>query len=133
MALPISSYLTTLKWGTSAMAVTKVVDITDFSDLSGAPNMIDTTNLSNARQTQIPGTLAGDNITFTVGYTAEDYAACQKDENKDLYFSLVFQDGSGFNWQGQYRLSVPGRGVDEAIQFILNVSVSSDMEWFEAE
>jgi Phage tail protein. len=132
MALPISSYNTILKWGTTAVGVTKVIDIVDFGDLSGDPNMIDTTNLSNQRQTQIPGTLSGDNITFTVNYTSEDYALCQAEEDKDLYFSLTFQDGSGFTWQGRYRLSVPGKGVDEAIQFVINVSVSSDMEHFTA-
>lgn len=133
MALPISSYKTYLKWGATAEAVAKSVDIVDFGDLSGDPNMIDTTTLSNDRQAQIPGILTGDNIPFTVNYTKEDYEACALDENKDLHFVIVFQDGSGFKWQGQYRLSVPGKGVDEAIQFIINVSVSSDMEWFESE
>lgn len=126
-ALPISSYNTILKWGTSSGMLTQKVDIVDFGDLSGDPNMIDTTTLSNNRQTQIPGTLAGDNITFTVNYTSGDYEACAADEDKDLHFSLTFQDGSGFEWQGKYRLSVPGKGVDEAIQFVINVSVSSDM------
>lgn len=131
MALPISSYKTYLKWGKTASAVAKVVDIKDFGDLSGDPNMIDVTTLSQNRQTQIPGLLTGDNIQFTVNYTSEDYKACAATEDEDLFFELTFQDGSGFKWQGKYRLSVSGKGVDEAIEFILNISVSTDMEFFE--
>lgn len=129
----ISSYMTYLKWGTSPSSMTKVVDIRDYGDLSGEPNMIDITTLSHRREVQISGILTGDNITFTANYTKENYAACSIDEDKPLFYSVTFQDGSGFTWQGSHRLSVSGKGVDDAVDFVINVAVSTDMEWFEDE
>lgn len=131
--IAISSYNTFLKWGSSKSDLEKKVDIADFGDLMGAPNMIDVTTLSHNRQAQIPGILTGDAIAFTVRYTTENMKTCQEDEGKALCFRITFQDGSGYDWQGQYKISVPGAGVDDPINFALNVSVSSDMEWFEEE
>lgn len=130
--MAISSYKTYLKWGDTASGVKKVVDIRDFGDLSGDPNMIDTTTLSDGRETQIPGILTGDNIPFTVNYNSEIYETCLQDEGKKLFFEITFQDGSGFKWQGEYRLTVPGKGVDEAIEFVINVAVATDMEFVPA-
>ena len=53
--MAISTYGVTLKWGASASAVTKEVDIKDFPDLGGAPEMLETTTLSDAIQTYILG------------------------------------------------------------------------------
>lgn len=115
------------------MLLTKKVDIADFGDLFGDPNMIDTTHLGNRRQTQISGTLAGDSIPFTVFYTKASMKTCRADEDKPLYFALTFQDGSGWVWQGDFRISQSGKGVDEAIDFTINSAASTDLEWFEDE
>ena len=123
--MAISSYNTILKWGTSADNVAKVVDIKDFSDLIGDPNTIEITTLSDNAQTFIPGIRTADNITFTCNYTKEEFALCQADENKPLYFALEFQDGSSFAWEGQFTLGVSGKGVDEALEFTINVLPSS--------
>ena len=68
--MAISSYGIQLKWGASADAVAKVVDIKDFPDLIGDPNLLETTTLSDAQVTNIPGIKGSDLLTFTCNYTS---------------------------------------------------------------
>lgn len=123
--MAITSYNTILKWGTSADNVAKVVDIKDFSDLIGDPNLVDTTTLSDPQQVNIPGIRQSNNIQFTCNYDGAIYSTVSADENKELYFELTFGDGSGFTWQGQFTLGVPGKGVDEVDEFTINVVAST--------
>lgn len=123
--MAISSFGVTLKWGTSAETAKKVVDIKDFGDLIGDPEMLETTTLSDSQVTNIPGIKSSDAIPFTCNYTSTDFAACKTDEGKPLYYVLEFSDGSSFSWQGQHTLGVPGKGVNEVIEFTLNVVASS--------
>lgn len=123
--MAISSYGVELRWGESAEAVAKVVDIKDFGDLIGEANMLETTTLSDAQVTQIPGLRSGDAIPFTCNYTKADFDKVYADEGKALYYELVFSDGSGFAWQGQHTVGVPGKGVDEVLEFTINVAAST--------
>lgn len=123
--MAISSFGVTLKWGESAEAVAKVVDIKDFGDLIGEPNMLETTTLSDAQVTQIPGIRSGDSIPFTCNYTKADFDKVYADEGKALYYELAFSDGSAFAWQGQHTVGVPGKGVDEVLEFTINVAAST--------
>ena len=130
--MAISSYNTILKWGVSADAVAKVVDIKDFGDLIGDPNQIETTTLSDSAQTFIAGIRTADTIPFTCNFDKDIFATCKETENTPLYFELAFSDGSGFTWQGAYTLGVAGKGVDEAIEFTVNVLPSTPVVFKEA-
>lgn len=123
--MAISSYGVSLKWGESAEAVAKVVDIKDFGDLIGEPNLLETTTLSDGQVTNIPGIRSGDSIPFTCNYTKADFDAVYADEGKQLYYELTFSDGSGFAWQGQHTVGVPGKGVDEVLEFTINCAAST--------
>lgn len=123
--MAISTYGATLKWGESSEAVSKVVDIKEFPDLIGDPNLLETTTLADAAQTYIPGIKSTDNLQFLANYTKTDYKACQQDEGKSLYYSLELSDGSHFDWQGQHVLGLPGKGVDEVMEFTINVVPST--------
>jgi hypothetical protein len=123
--MAISSYGVALKWGESAEVVAKVVDIKDFGDLIGEPNMLETTTLSDSQVTQIPGLRSGDSIPFTCNYTKADFDKVYADEGKALYYELEFSDGSAFVWQGQHTVGVPGKGVDEVLEFTINVAAST--------
>lgn len=125
--MAISSYGVVLKWGTSAETVAKKVDIKDFPDLFGDPNLLETTTLANKQQTYIPGILSSDMKAFTANYTAADFKACNDDADKDLYYSLEFSDGSKFTWQGKHTMGLPGKGVDEVIEMTINVVPSTDI------
>lgn len=123
--MAISTYSATLKWGDQSASIAKVVDIKDFPDLIGDPNMLETTTLSDAQQTYIPGIKSADMLTFTVNYTSEVFELCTTTEGDALFFALEFSDGSQFTWQGSYSLGLPGKGVDEVVEFTINIAPSS--------
>lgn len=127
--MAISSYNCVLKWGESEGALTKKVDIKDFPDLIGDPNLLETTTLSDAAQTYIPGIKSTDLMTFTTNFTKTDFQACKADEGKTLFYSLEFSDGAKFTWQGQHTMGVPGKGVDEVIEATINIVPSTSVEF----
>ena len=127
--MAISSYNCVLKWGESSEAVAKKVDIKDFPDLIGDPNLLETTTLSDAAQTYIPGIKSMDLMTFTTNFTKTDFQACKADEGKTLFYSLEFSDGAKFTWQGQHTMGVPGKGVDEVIEATINIVPSTSVEF----
>lgn len=51
----------------------KLIDIKDFPDLGGAPEMLETTTLSDKMQTYIPGIQNIDALEFSSNYTLADY------------------------------------------------------------
>lgn len=127
--MAINTYGITLKWGTSAEAAAKVVDIKDFPDLIGEPELLETTTLSDAQVTNIPGIRGSDLLTFTCNYTSADFAKVKADEGKTQYYVLEFSDGSSFNWQGQHSCGLPGKGVNEVVDFTINIAVSSPVNF----
>lgn len=127
--MAISSFGVTLKWGTSAEAAKKVVDIKDFPDLIGEPKLLETTTLSDAQVTNIPGIKGSDLLAFTCNYTSADYQSVNADAGKALYYVLEFSDGSSFNWQGQHTCGMGGKGVDEVIEFTINIVPSTAVEF----
>ena len=123
--MAISTYGVTLKWGETAEEAAKVVDIKDFPNLWGDPNLLETTTLSDGMQTHIPGIKKSELMSFTCNYTSADFELVDTDSGKELYYVLEFSDGSQFSWQGQHECGVPGKGVDEVIEFRINVVPSS--------
>lgn len=127
--MAISTLGVTLKMGESAAALEKVVDIKDFPDLIGEPNMLETTTLSDEATTNIPGIRSSDMLTFTCNYTKDDFTAVNALANTSMHYSLEFSDGSKFTWQGQHTCGVPGKGVDEVIEFTINIAASTAVEF----
>ena len=127
--MAINTYGIELRWGTSAEDVAKVVDIKDFPDLIGDPEMLETTTLSDAQVTNIPGIKSSDMLTFTANYTSADFAAVNGDANKALFYELSFSDGSKFTWQGQHTCGLPGKGVNEVVEFTINIAASTSVSF----
>ena len=127
--MAISTFGIELHWGTSADAVKKVIDIKDFPDLIGEVNTLETTTLSDSAQTFIPGITQSQVMTFTANFTSADFAAVKAEENTPLYYELSFSDGSKFAWQGQHTVGVPGKSVDEVVEFTVNVTPSTAVEF----
>ena len=123
--MAISTYAAELRWGESAEAVTKKIDIKDFPDLIGSPNQLETTTLSDDAQTFIPGIRTMDLLTFTFNLDKVTGKAVKDDEGKPLYYELAFSDGTAFTWQGEHTLGVPGKGVDEVIEGTINIVAST--------
>ena len=123
--MAINTYGVSLKWGESADAVAKVVDIKDFPDMIGDPEMLETTTLSDAQVTNIPGIKSSDVLTFTCNYSKADFSAVNDDAEKPLFYELSFSDGSKFTWQGQHTCGLPGKGVNEIIEYTINIAAAT--------
>lgn len=131
--MAISSYGVVLKWGSTSGELTKKVDIKDFPDLFGDPNLLETTTFADGQQTYIPGVLSSDLKAFTANYTKADFKTCNDDANKEQFYELSFSDGSSFSWQGMHTMGLPGKGVDEVIEMTINIVPSSDIVFEESE
>ena len=123
--MAINTYGVTLKWGATAEAATKVIDIKDFPDLISDPELLETTTLSDAQVTNIPGIKGSDMLTFTYNFTKEDFTKVDADAGKPLHYALVFSDGSKFTWEGQHTSGLPGKGVNEVIEATVNIAAST--------
>ncbi len=123
--MAISTQGVTLKWGTSAASLSKVVDIKDFPDLGGAPQMLETTTLSDQIQTYILGIQGADMMEFTCNYTKTDFQAVVADAGKDLYYALDFGTEGTFEWQGQHNAWVVGAGVNAVTEFKIGIAPST--------
>jgi len=124
-----STFGVTLKWGADKDSAAKVVDIKDFPDLISDPEMIETTTLSDPQVTNIPGIRGSDMLTFTCNYTSADFATVKADEGKELVYVLGFSDGSSFSWGGQHTCGLPGKGVNEVVEFTINIAASTAVEF----
>ena len=127
--MAINTYGIELKWGVTSDAVAKVVDIKDFPDMIGEVEMLETTTLSDAQVTNIPGIKGSDVLTFTCNYTKADFTAVNDDANKELFYELSFSDGSKFTWKGQHSCGLPGKGVNEVVDFTINIAASTAVEF----
>lgn len=124
----ISTFGIQLLCGESSSALKELCRIKDYPDLIGPTNTIDVTDLQDDQQTFIPGIKTSDTMTFTANYTKESYDAVEALAGTDKYYALRLSDGSGWTWQGQHTLGVPGHGVDEPVEFTVNCTNSTPVE-----
>ena len=66
----------------------KLVDIKDFPDLGGAPEMLETTTLSDGAQTYIPGIQSQEALEFTANYTKADFDTLKALEGQEVDFAV---------------------------------------------
>ncbi len=136
--MAISSYKTFLmKKGSSGSTYEKLVDIKEFPDLGGDPNMLDATTLSDPMQINIMGIQKVDALTFTANYSSEDFATLDALKGQELDLAVWFggteSDGtltpSGdkgkFNFKGQLSVYVKGAGVDSVVEMAITVAAST--------
>lgn len=118
-------------------AYKKLVDIKDFPDLGGAPEMLETTTLSDKMQTYIPGIQSLDALEFTANYTKEDFAKLKVLEGQEKEFAVWFggaessgtmtPDGSDgkFEFKGQLSVFPVGGGVNEVVDMTITIAPST--------
>lgn len=137
--MAISTYKAFLmKKGTGqSAAYSKLVDIKDFPDLGGAPEMLETTTLSDAASTYIPGIQSQDALEFTANYTKADYTTLKALEDTECDFSVWFgatvsggvatptgSDGK-YDFKGKLSVYVAGGGVNEVVDMKISIAPST--------
>ena len=126
--MAINTYGVELHWGTSAEAVVKVIDIKDFPDMIGEPEMLETTTLSDSMQTYIPGIQNLDGLEFTANYTKADFTALKALEGKEEEYAVYFgEDGADgiFKFKGYLSAFPVGGGVNEVVSMTISIAPST--------
>ena len=136
--MAISTYKIFLMKKTSASnTYEKVIDIKDFPDLGGAPEMLETTTLSDKMQTYIPGIQSLDALKFTANYTKADFTTLKALEGKEESYAVWFggtesggvltptgSDGK-FEFKGQLSAFPVGGGANEVVDMTVIIAPST--------
>ena len=136
----ISTYEVFLMHKTDA-TYTKLVDIRDFPDLGGAPELLETTTLSDKIQKYIEGIQSNEGLEFNTNYNKADYTALNalkgQDEEYALWFGGTEQGGSvtpdgsngKFEFSGQLSVRVTGGGVNEVVSMAITIVPTTGIEF----
>ena len=112
----------------------KLIDIKDFPDLGGAPEMLETTTLSDKMQTYIPGIQSLDGLEFTANYTKADFTKLKALEGMDESYAVFFgEDGTDgkFEFKGSLSVFPVGGGVNEVVGMTVSIAPSTPIELVE--
>ena len=123
----------------------KLIDIKDYPDLGGEPEMLETTTLSDSMQTYIPGIQSLDALQFTCNYTLEDYKKLKALAEKEKHYAVWFGGtGTGesltptgtdgkYKFMGQLSVFVVGKGVNDVKEMTVSIAPSTEIELDESE
>ena len=121
-------------------AYKKLIDIKDFPDLGGAPEMLETTTLSDSMQTYIPGIQSIDALEFSANYTKEDYTNLKQLEGVENDYAVWFggtESDSGltptgsdgkFEFKGRLSVYPVGGAVNEVVGMKINIAPSTPIK-----
>lgn len=103
----------------------KLLDITEFPDLGGDPEMLETTTLSDNMQTFIKGVQSNDGMEFAANYDKAKFTALKALEGTSAQYAVWFggTESNGtvtptgsegkFTFTGELSVHVTGGGVNE--------------------
>ena len=142
--MAISTYKVFLMKGTTSGSSTtwaKLVDIKEFPDLGGAPEMLETTTLSDKMQTYIAGIQSLEGLNFTANYTKADFTTLNALEGQTNDYAVWFggtesggvvtPDGSDgkFEFKGQLSVYPVGGGVNEVVDMNITIAPSTPIKF----
>ena len=136
--MAISTYKIFLMYkATSSTEFTKLVDIKDFPDLGGAPEMLETTTLSDGMQTYIPGIQSLDGLEFSANYDKAKFTELKALEGTEYEFAVWFggtvsgseitptgSEGK-FGFKGKLSVYPVGGGVNEVVGMTISIAPST--------
>lgn len=136
--MAISTYKVFLmKKGTTGDTYEKLIDIKEFPDLGGAPEMLETTTCSDPAQTYIKGIQSQDALEFTANYTKEDYDKLSKLSGIETDYSVWFggteaagkatptgSDGK-YDFKGDLSVYITGGGTNEVVSMTISIAPST--------
>ena len=134
--MAISTYKVFLmKKDSSAYA--KLVDIKDFPDLGGTPEMLETTTLSDGMQTYITGIQSLDALEFNANYDLTKFQELKQLEGVEHEYSVWFGgtvsngavtptgENGKFNFKGYLSVFPVGGGVNEVVGMTITIAPST--------
>ena len=115
----------------------KLIDIKEFPDLGGTPEMLETTTLTDRMQTYIPGIQSLDAMEFSANYTLTEYKKLKQLEGKEEEYAVwiggtesgedVTPTGSEgkFKFKGQLSVFPTGGGLNEVVGMTITIAPST--------
>ena len=115
----------------------KLIDIKNFPDLGGAPEMLETTTLSDGMQTYIPGIQSLDGLEFTANYDKTEFDKLKEMEGTEHEFSVWFGgtvsggkvtptgDNGKFDFGGQLSVFPVGGDVNAVVEMTISIAPST--------
>ena len=125
----------------SGETYTKLIDIKEFPDLGGEPEMLETTTLSDNMQTYIAGIQSMDGLSFSANYDMTEYQKLKALEGKKESYAVWFggtessgtvtPDGSNgkFAFDGELSVYPVGGGVNEVVGMNITIAPSSPIKF----
>ena len=142
--MAISTYKVFLMHKTSSESTyTKLIDIKEFPDLGGEPEMLETTTLSDKMQTYIAGIQSMDGLSFSANYDMTDFKKLKALEGKKESYAVWFggsensgtvtPDGSNgkFSFDGELSVYPVGGGVNEVVGMNVTIAPSTPITFSE--
>ena len=126
--MAISTFGVQLMYKAEGNSYSKLIDIKDFPDLGGAPEMLETTTLSDNMQTYIPGIQSLDALEFTANYTLADFKKIKAMEGTETDFAVWFGEtgeNGKFEFKGKISAFPGGGGVNEVVSMTISIAPST--------
>ena len=115
----------------------KLIDIKSYPDLGGAPELLETTTLSDSMATNIMGIQSMDALEFECNYDLNDYTKLKEMEGQTKEFAVWLGgseaggvatptgDDGKFSFSGQLSVFVNGGGVNEVRNMTVSIAAST--------
>lgn len=142
--MAISTYKVFLmKKSTTGDTWTKLIDIKEFPDLGGEPEMLETTTLSDNMQTYIAGIQSLDGLSFSANYDVTDFKTLKALEGAKNSYAVWFggteaadvvtPTGSNgkFSFDGELSVYPVGGGVNEVVGMTITIAPSTPITFSE--
>ena len=126
---------------TSTTTYNKLVDIKDFPNLGGEPEMIEVTTLSDKMQKFIAGIQQLESMSFTANYDKAEFTALKALEHTTGHYAVWFggtesnnvvtptgSDGK-FSFDGELSVYAAGAGVNEAVNMTITIAPSTVIDF----
>ena len=113
----------------------KLIDIKSYPDLGGAPELLETTTLSDSMTTNIMGIQSLDALEFECNYTLADYTKLKAMEGTESEFAVWLGENGvdgKFQFKGQLSVYVNGGGVNEVVNMTVSIAASTPITLGEA-
>lgn len=128
MSDAVTTYPVTFKCGADELTLAELVEIKEFPDLGGAPEMLEKTTMKDSMQTYKMGIQSLPALEFVANHNKADYDAVKAKANIHQLYCLEFGvDGAEgkFFWWGEHTAWLAGTGTGSLVDMRISCAPST--------